>query len=191
MNAIILAGGKSSRTSEYKAFLEVGGEKIINRIIVKLQEVFKETIIIADEESKYRGYGLKIFRDKVPHKGPLMGLYTGLLHAQSDYNFVVGCDQPFLDPDLIKYMVKKALNVDILMPKIKGQLQPLHAIYNKNCLPLIEKNMMEDKYSFYGLCQWARVDYINEEEINSICNIDKAFFNVNTDVDLLKAEEMV
>lgn len=191
MNAIILAGGKSSRTLKYKAFMKVDGEEIISRIIIKLKEVFKKTIIIADQESKYRGYGLEIFIDKFPEKGPLVGLYTGLLNTQSDYNFVVGCDQPFLDTNLIKYMVEKASGVDILIPKIKDQLQPLHAIYNKSCLPLIEKNMMENKYSFYGLCQLARVNYVNEEEISSICDIDKAFFNVNTDADLLKAEEMV
>ncbi|MDI6786192.1 MAG: molybdenum cofactor guanylyltransferase [bacterium] len=191
MTAIILAGGKSSRTTKYKAFMRVGREKLIDRVILNLKEIFDEVIIVADEKSKYQEYGLKIFIDKVPNKGPLMGLYTGLLSSSSDYNFAVGCDQPFLNTDLIKYMINKELDVDIVIPRIRGQIQPLHALYRKSCLPFIEKNMKENRYSLYSLCKSAKVGYIEEDEINSKYDIEKAFFNVNTDLDLLKAEELI
>jgi len=188
MTAIILAGGKSSRTTKYKAFMEVGEVKIITRMITELKKVFKEIIVIADKEERYKEYDLKVFIDLIPEKGPLVGLYTGLLNSKSNYNFVVGCDQPFLEANLIKYLINQADEIDIVAFQIKGKLQFLGAIYNKSCLPLVEKSIKEGIYSFKRLYELAKVRSIAEEEISSLSDLDKAFLNVNTDMDLLKAE---
>lgn len=192
MTALILAGGKSSRVSStYKALLQLGGKCVIERIISLLSGQFEEVIIIADEIQRYADLGLEVLIDLMPGKGPLVGLYTGLVNSPSPYNFVVACDMPFLNPDLIEVM-KKAIRPedDVLIPRVQERLHPLHAIYSRNCLPVIKAKIGRGNFSMHSLLPDLRVRYLEEEEIRAICRPEIALFNLNTDQDVEEARKL-
>ncbi|MBU1487388.1 molybdenum cofactor guanylyltransferase, partial [bacterium] len=96
--SIILAGGKSSRMGEDKALLRFEGRSLIEWVIAGLKEVGGEIIIVANEPERFKSLGLRAVKDILPDKGPLVGLYSGLLSSFSEYSFVCGTDMPFLSP---------------------------------------------------------------------------------------------
>lgn len=111
--AIILAGGKGKRLGMNKPFIRVGKFYLIEIVFMKLKELFPEIIIVTSEENYLNLSELwkgpirpAIVKDDIPEKGPLGGLYTGLLLIKNHYAFVCACDMPFLNPNLIKYMFR-------------------------------------------------------------------------------------
>ena len=54
MTGVILAGGKNSRIGLNKAFLEIGGKKIIDRTIEIYKKIFDEILIITNTPEDYQ-----------------------------------------------------------------------------------------------------------------------------------------
>ncbi len=184
MTVIILAGGKASRFGRDKAFVKIEGIPIIKRQIKILSKAFKKIIIVTNSPDKYRLKGVKIIQDIIPDKGPLGGLYSGLRASDSIYNFVVACDMPFLNERLVKYMIKNIKNFDVFIPKIDNKLHPLCGIYSKNCIPVIEQRLMQDRLKVSGIFSELKAKFISKKKLQSF---DKALLcleNINTLQDL-------
>lgn len=186
---IILAGGKSSRMGEDKAFLEFEGKRLIEWVILVLREAGQEIIIVANDPWKFKGLGLKVVKDILPDKSPLVGLYSGLLSSSSQYNFVCGTDMPFLNPSLIKYMLDQAQGgCDVFVPRIGGRVEPLCAVYKRSCLSSIAEVIKEGlsstpigekRLSLQSFFDRVKIRYITEDEIMPFGRPEKLFFNIN------------
>ena len=202
MTGVILAGGKNSRIGLNKAFLEIGGKKIIDRTIEIYKKIFDEILIITNtpedyqyltesviltlNEVKGKNLKLKIYTDLIPHRGSLGGIYTGLHYSKSDYAFFAACDMPFLNERVIRHIIKVARDYDIIVPYFKHRLHPLHAVYSKKCLPLIKvmvgKNRLKIKDLFLK-CKVKRITDIPETKL-------PPFSNINTMRDFRRADKM-
>src|SRR3989338_6940699 len=166
MTAIILAGGESSRMGTDKAFLKIGNQPLIKRQIGVLRKIFEKIIIVTNSLPKYRGYkGIKIISDIIPHHGPLGGIYSGLLASSSTYNFVVACDMPFINQGLIRYIIRNRDNYDIIIPKIDRKYHPLFGMYSKNCLPIIEKRIKQQRLKVSSIFLKVKTNFISKREI--------------------------
>jgi molybdopterin-guanine dinucleotide biosynthesis protein A len=51
-----------------------------------------------------------IRRDRVPRCGPLGGVYTALKTAKAETVVFLACDMPFISPEFIGWVIKKADN---------------------------------------------------------------------------------
>lgn len=120
VSAVILAGGKSRRMGRDKAFLEIDGKPLITRVIECVEKVCAESLIVANDIELYRQFGLQVVRDVLPGKGSLGGLYSGLLAAQEQFIFAFACDMPFLNPDLMQYMISLIPAYDVVIPHARG-----------------------------------------------------------------------
>jgi len=65
-------------------------------------------------------------------KNSLIGLYSGLKQSDTPYIFVTGCDMPFINIELIKYMVNLLQDEDIIVPFVDGYYEPLYALYKNS-----------------------------------------------------------
>ncbi|MFH1562936.1 MAG: molybdenum cofactor guanylyltransferase [Nitrospirota bacterium] len=211
MTGIILAGGKGSRLGNInKALIKLGGVTIIERVIEGLKKTLFDEIIICGGQNPIKDTiqearldetrldGLTPIEDIIPHKGPLVGLYSGLMKSTSFYNFVVAGDMPFLNTNLIKYMKDKISGSDVLIPKTQRGVEPLHAIYSKNCLEIIKRKifsekacLVKEKLSIESIFSELKVEYILEDEIRQFSLPEIAFFNINTEQDIEKAKRLV
>lgn len=190
VTAAILAGGKASRMGGVnKALLEIGGRSMIEREIEVLDSIFDETIIITNNPEHYQSLDKPLFVDVIPGKGSLGGLYTGLIKAKNHYCFFVPCDMPFLNTKVIDYLLSSLDEHDIVIPRINGHLEPMHAIYSKKCIPFIQTLLEGDDLKIKQL--FAEVDTFEISE-DCIRNFDPAFdfiINVNTPEDFEKAKK--
>ncbi|MCX7635430.1 MAG: molybdenum cofactor guanylyltransferase [Syntrophales bacterium] len=101
VTGIILAGGRSTRMGTNKALIRIGGERLIDRTVRVYREVFDDIILVTNEPLLYVDQDVAIVTDVVPGRGPLMGIFTGLLFAAHDAAFVAPCDMPYLTAGII------------------------------------------------------------------------------------------
>lgn len=182
-SAVILNGGKSSGLSVgNKALLEIEGIPIIKRICSTLEPIFDEIIIVSNDPEEIEKLlpDKDIFRDEIDSRGPLSGIYTGLLKIRSERAFFCACDMPFLNHELIRYIVKKSSRHDITCPVYEGHVEPLHSVYSKRCIGLIEELFKDDNlFRVTSLFPISRTRLLN---INKTpCDVHVYdFLNINT-----------
>ncbi|MGD9678528.1 MAG: molybdenum cofactor guanylyltransferase [Vulcanibacillus sp.] len=184
ITGIILAGGKSSRMGKDKSILAIdNNQTLISNTVSILNEIFDEVIIISNSKNKYGFKNVQETSDIFLESGPLGGIHAGLSVSKNNSIFVVACDMPFLDKSLIEFLLEQNYGFDITVPLIRGRLEPLHAVYSKKCLPYIEDYLKRGIYKIIDFYPLVRVNYVNEESIKHISNLEKVFYNVNTPYD--------
>lgn len=187
MAAIILSGGNNSRLNTDKALLQVGQKTIIEREIAVLSTIFIKIIIVTNSPEKYKHFKADLVSDLIPGNGPLGGIYSGLTMSEDEHNFVVSCDLPFLNANLISYMKEIIHKADVVIPKYNGFLEPLHAFYSKSCLPTVKKFLDQNDLRVQSFFTEVRVKHIDKTVIERFDPRGVVFFNVNTEENLKRA----
>jgi molybdopterin-guanine dinucleotide biosynthesis protein A len=190
---IILAGGKGKRLGQEKSWVELGGNNLLQRAVFHLEFFNSEIIIVKAPEGKLPPVSsvvsLKIVQDSVGGKGPLAGLLAGLVNSQYKNNLLVACDMPFLNKDLLRYLASLTDgSYDAVVPRMGHYLEPLQAVYSKNCIPEIEELLAQDKLNVDGLFNRMRTRFVEPAEIERFDPTHLGFMNINTPADLEKAE---
>jgi molybdopterin-guanine dinucleotide biosynthesis protein A len=181
MTGIILAGGESRRMGTDKALLDINGRPMIEHVLAVFAGLFKRTIIVTNTPDRYQVYGVELTSDVLDIRGPLTGIYSGLLRSSDEYNFVAACDMPFLNPRLIAHMRELAAGHDAVVPMFGGGfLEPLHAIYRKGILPVIETQVRKQDRRIRGMFDHIQVRYVPEDEIVRFDPQKRSFRNLNT-----------
>ncbi len=188
INCIVLAGGKSSRLGYDKVLETVGNRSLLQQIIFRLSSLNSDIIIVTATEQSLAQFidypRLRVVADIYPGKASLGGIYTGLAVSGSFYNLVVACDMPFLNLALLRYMIQLSVDFDLIIPRLGDKVEPLHAVYSKNCLAPIELLIKQGNLRVAELLSLVRVRYVEAEEINRFDPEHLSFFNVNTEADL-------
>jgi len=191
MTGVILAGGESRRMGRPKLFIEVGGVPMFERVYRVCHQVFSEIIIVANDRERVGACGDRIVPDITPGKGALGGIYTGLVHASNDRCFCVAADMPFLHMPLIRHMIERSPEGDVIIPRTSDGLHPLHAIYAKNCRKPIEALLSTGDLKIIDFFPEVTVIYLSEGEILQYDPLLRSLINVNTEDDLRRAEKLL
>lgn len=189
LTGIILSGGKSIRMGQNKPFIEIEGVPIISRTHSLFEKIFEEVIIVTNQKDLYRMFNAKIYEDLLANGGVAGGLYTGLFFSSFRYSFCVASDMPFLKEPVIEYLIKNTEDYDVVVPRTKDGLHPLHAIYSKNCLEPIRKIIEDKSYRIIDFYQKMRIKIIDEDEIISLDPRRESFININTPEELLQIKQ--
>ena len=184
ITGVILAGGKSTRYGTNKAFAEVQGVRLIERTISVMGSVCPRLLLVTNTPAEYAYLQLPMVEDLIKGLGPLGGIYTGLEVIDDENGLFVACDMPFLREDLLRYMVTLRGDFDAVVPRVNWMVEPLHALYTKNCLPSLRKFVRSQELQILKFFQKIRVRYMEEEEIRKIDPDLKSFFNINRPEDL-------
>ena len=195
LSGIVLAGGLSRRLGRDKAVEPFGDEPLIARVIGRLSTLTNETVVVVNNEARGAELPLpdeaKVAVDIYPDSGSLGGIFSGLTVANTDWGFVVACDMPFLNTDLIAHMLTLREDYDAVVPLLDGYPEPTHAAYSKACLPHIESRLEAGQLKIAGFFDDVRVRYVSESEIDSFDAERLSFFNVNRPDDLERALALV
>ena len=186
VTGVILAGGKNIRMGESKAFLEIAGQRIIDRTVELFKGIFSQVILITHTPLKYSYLDIEIVIDIVPKSGALIGIYTGIFYSSHPYCFVTACDMPFLNRKVIEYMITIRKDYDVVIPHLEDGYHPLHAIYSKQCIRSIEKHIHEDNLKIIDFFDKIKAKEVTTDEINSLDPTLNSFLNINTPEDLTR-----
>jgi molybdopterin-guanine dinucleotide biosynthesis protein A len=183
-----------------KAFLRLGDETFIERILRLLRPLFDAVSIVTNEPDLYARFDASVVPDEKSGIGPLMGLYSGLKASGSEMSFVTAVDTPLLAEALVRLLIDGGDECDARVPRWKGEVEPLCAAYSRRCLPAIESVMEKVAentatasvavagriVAFFPL---IRACFVEESAVKTIDPQGLSFFNVNThaDYDALRA----
>ncbi|MBU5425166.1 molybdenum cofactor guanylyltransferase [Tissierella pigra] len=185
--AIILAGGKSSRMGFDKQFIEVNQDRLMDIVINKLKEEFKEIIIVTNKPEGYYKNQYIVTKDIIEGKGPLSGIHAGLKLSSSRYAFVVACDMPHINLDYIRYM-KEFIgneNIDGSVTKYGELVEPFNGFYSKGIIENIEKHLLNQRRSINSLLKELNIKYVEGSKAREFSPNWDMFINLNTQEDLI------
>jgi len=193
VTGVLLAGGNSRRMGEDKRYLVVGEQTLLERGLAVLRSIFQEVLVVIAQDSLPFNVDARVVRDLVPDCGSLGGLYTGLTQATTPYIFVVACDMPFLDPAVITQFTSRRASADIVMAKLAARLHPMHALYSKGCLPVLEQMIRARQLKIQEMVSHSslHVRYVTDADLLTIDPSGRSFQNVNTPADLEVARSLI
>jgi len=190
VTSIVLAGGKSLRLGRCKAMETICGQSLVERAVERLKTISNQILIVTSEEQP----GLPITReaeivvDIYPGKGPLGGIYTGLFASELPYSIVVACDMPFLNVELLRYLIELSEGFDAVIPRLEeGKIEPLHAVYSRKCINTISAELECDHLKISQALGILRVRYVEREECQRFDPQLLSFFNINSLADFKQA----
>ncbi|MBW4055923.1 MAG: molybdenum cofactor guanylyltransferase [Proteobacteria bacterium] len=179
ITGVILVGGKSRRMGRDKAFLEVDGKPLFERMLAVFRESFHRILLAGNREERFAAYGLPVLTDIYPGSS-LGGLYTGLFHAATEYVFVSSCDIPFPNTDILRHLCSLKDGFDAVVPSTMYGYEPLFALYAKSSLGPIKALLDSGDFCAYAWYPQVRVRYVPYEELTHLDRDERAFLNVNT-----------
>ena len=197
-SCIILCGGQSRRMGQDKGSMIIQDKPMIKHILSTLNHHINEVVIVLNDKDRIEKYGefinpqdydynLTICEDEIKNKGPMPGIMTGLTHITGDYALILPCDSPYVSSKYIDTIFKE-INDDhqAIVPyhdsenKLKTS-EPLHSIYNRNLIPVIEDLLSQDILHIKGLIEKIDTKFvqIDDKKIEK-----KEFRNLNRPSDI-------
>lgn len=194
-SAIILAGGKGSRLKyTEKALLKYNNMTLLENTLNILKPITDEIIIsLRDIKQKelFSEYltNSKIVYDQYNAKGPIGGIVSALESTTGKYVFIVACDMPFLNINVIKIIFEKSIGYYGAVPVWKnGNCEPLHAVYQTSILKTIAQTCIkQEKYSVVNaVSKMSNINYIDMDIIKIFDPDLRSFININEPIDVEK-----
>jgi molybdopterin-guanine dinucleotide biosynthesis protein A len=189
---VILAGGRNTRfNGQDKAFIHIGQRQVLDRILDVFSDLFDDIILVTNEPVKYLTWDVTLATDIYPVRSSLTGIHAGLFFTANPYAFVTACDMPFLKKEIVKKIIGSIEpDMDVIIPETAAGLEPLCAVYSKNCQKSAENNLRQHHLKIQQFFKTVRVKKIEENELRKKDPGLISFYNINTPTDLDRAERI-
>lgn len=203
LSVLILAGGRSRRMGRDKIWLELDGIPLIERLVRRVLPLADELLFSTNAGERFMALGAtlpmptRVVADRFPGAGPLAGLHAGLSDARHDLVLALAADLPFVNPDLIRHLIGLAEGFDAVVPQTADattgalQWEPLHALYRRTCLPVIEAHLTAGDRQMICFFDEVRVRAVGPDELRRFDPELLSFFNINTPEDWARGLEIV
>jgi molybdopterin-guanine dinucleotide biosynthesis protein A len=192
LDGVVLAGGASRRLGVDKALLQFDDGPLLCIVVKRLAQVCPRVLVAVDRADRYRHLGLAVdfVTDESPGLGPLAGLQAALRAGRMEHTLVVACDLPFLNPALLRHMAQLPRTYDALVPRWLGRWQPLHAVYARSCLAVVDKLLASGGGSMHDLLDRVQVQALDEDELRRLDPQGLSLINLNTPADVKRAQRL-
>ena len=171
-NAVIFAGGKSSRMGKDKSLLPFGNYSTLSQFQQERLKPWFKKVYISAKENKF-DFPCEYMEDKTPVSSPLIGLLSILESIEENEVFVLSVDAPFVDKGVIdKILNNDNSSYDVIVAKSPSGIQPLCGLYKKSILPFIYSQLDANDHKLKSLLKHAQAHYVTFHE-------DLPFTNLN------------
>jgi molybdenum cofactor guanylyltransferase len=182
ISGFVLAGGKSSRMGTDKALLMIQNETLLQRMI-SLIDPFCQKVFVSGQDPEYSVYQVEMIPDKNSGCGPIEGLYSSLRFSSTEWNLFISVDVPFISEELIRLLIMNASACDCVIPQHESGVEPLVAMYNRSCLPVIEEMIKTGNFKLQNLISVLHTKFLNCNDL--ILENPRLFHNLNRMEDFL------
>jgi molybdenum cofactor guanylyltransferase len=156
-DAVLLAGGKSTRMGTDKAGVLVQGQPLWRRQLATLRALDPDELFISGRDGgPYANEGLEILKDRYAERGPLGGLETALSRTKKDYLVVLAIDLPAMRADFLARLAQMAISRGrSVVPQGGETFEPLAAVYSGAIRGLVVERLQSRDYSLQNLIRCA------------------------------------
>lgn len=179
MISAILAGGENIRYPVPKGFIEVGGERLIDKTLGLLTETTDSVVISTNAPEIFFHLRVPLVGDVIKSSGPMAGILSVLLATGADNVFVTACDMPFLKPGLVRYIIETHRG-EATVPVFRGRPEPLAAVYSRAAARTMEEMLNRRRGSLTDMLSRLSVRMIEEAEWRKHDPEGTSFCNINT-----------
>lgn len=187
VGGIVLCGGQSQRMGRPKAWLPIGGEQMLPRVVRLLREAVEPVVVVAAPEQDVPPVPAEVavVRDAHKGRGPLQGLAAGLqaLQGSADAAYVSSCDVPFLQPRFVRRLLDLLGEHMICVPRVGDYHHPLAAVYRREVGSAVERLLAEDRLRPYFLFQAVPTRVVEAAELADVDPTFQTLRNLNTPED--------
>lgn len=196
MNAVVLAGGLSSRMEGMsKPLAQLGQRPLIEHVIQRVEpQVARTHISINGEAEQFQPFGHNlVFDENQPPRGPLEGVLSAMRFIRKENDncrwlLVVTADSPFLPLDL-------AAQLKFAAESRNAQVAYISYGKDKHYLCSLWATELEEQISAYlnqaeGYSVRGLLKQLNAMEYEFKAETQNPFFNINTPTDLRKAQTL-
>lgn len=187
----IQAGGQSGRMGRDKGLVQLAGKPLIQHVLDRVEGLGEEILVTTNHPEDYASLQVRLASDAVPGVGALVGLHTALSAASGDVVLVLACDMPFVSRTLLQHLLKLAPRAEVVVPRRRGEYEPLHAVYARSCLRAVEAAMAAGQVRVISFFPQVRVLAVEDDALVALDPDGMSFFNINTPEDLAQAERIL
>jgi molybdenum cofactor guanylyltransferase len=181
VTGFILAGGKSTRMGTDKAFIEFEGRSLLERALGLARSVTPDVRIVGARE-KFAPFA-PVVEDIFRERGPLAGIHAALRGSQTELNFMLAVDMPFVSVTFLQYLISEArtaAEATVIVPRSDGRRQPLCAVYRPGFADAAEPALLAGRNRIDSLFDTVETRVIGEEELDRTGFSSAIFRNLNT-----------
>jgi molybdopterin-guanine dinucleotide biosynthesis protein A len=183
VDGFVTAGGRSSRMGEDKAWLEINGRPMIERVISAVREATPRVSLIANDAS-YSSFGLPVIPDVNRGIGPLEAIRVALSRTSGSYALMVGCDLPMVTSELLLFLLDLREEYEAVVPiGPDGKWETMCAVYSRALLPKATTLIEQGARAVRSLLDVANVRTVPFEELRHLGGSKSFFENVNSQAD--------
>jgi molybdopterin-guanine dinucleotide biosynthesis protein A len=197
-SAIVLAGGVSRRLGQDKRRLRLwgtAGPTLLEHTVDILARLCADVIVVLNDPERWGDLPARLVTDIYPDGGSLGGIYSGLVAVTHNYALAVASDMPFLSADLIRAMLMRSRDYDVLIPRSLSagttrnslDVEPLHAIYSKSCLEPMRMLLESGRRQIAAFFPQVQVAYVEPQETRRYDPSGRSLLNINTPEQLATA----
>ena len=183
----VTAGGASSRMGRDKAWLELGGLTMIEHVIAAIRPVTSSVSVIANRP-EYQRLGVPLYQDENFGVGPMEAIRVALANANAARVVLVGCDMPFVTPELFRLLLKLSDTHQAVVPlDTTGRLEPLCAVYAVDALSTVTELIADGARKIRLLFDRISTRYVGFDQLCHLRGADLFFENINTEQEYRRA----
>lgn len=196
-SAIILAGGFSRRLRQDKGRLLLANKPLIKHVLDVVNSIVDETFVVVSSNGQAENFAnvansnVKIAVDAEDVQSPLVGALTGLEKTGEEYSLLLPCDTPLVSREILLLLFELCINKNAVIPRWpNGYIEPLQAVYRtKPALEAAKNALSGGKFNMRSMIDRLHgVRFISTLVLRQLDPELRTFFNVNTPLDLKKAE---
>jgi molybdopterin-guanine dinucleotide biosynthesis protein A len=168
-----------------KLALPFGDELLLQRVARIVASVVQPVVVVAaaDQELPALPPDVCVLRDQTPHLGPLAGMQVGL-EALARHNipaaYVSACDTPLLKPELIRALIARLGDHELVVPREGEFHHPLAGVYRTSLAPRIQEMVAHSRLRPLFLIQESNARTVDVETLRAADPHLDSLRNANT-----------
>lgn len=187
LNAIILAGGQSSRMGKDKALLLIDGIPLLQKIYTVANDCASVVYVVTPRIEQYTPIlpqSCQFIRENTPTQGPLVAFCQALTQVESEWILLLACDLPLLTSPVVQQWANSLASVAeeaiAYLPNQDHLWQPLCGFYRFYCLSSLQNYIKQGGRSFQGWLNQSSVQQllVNDPHILLNCNTPQDFLSI-------------
>jgi molybdopterin-guanine dinucleotide biosynthesis protein len=175
----LLAGGKSTRMGQDKAFIDFDGGTLLEWMRDRTGHVFQQVFVVTKDAFRFHGLGLPIVSDAMAEGGSVVGVYSAMLASPTERVVCVACDMPFVTPRLLRELADGSAEYDVFVPRHAGFVQPLCAVYSRRALDSFRSFILSGGRRIFDVYPDLNTGFLDLDD-GRLGDPEEFFANVNT-----------
>lgn len=171
----VLTGGSSARMGRDKAMLPYGDGTLVEWVARIAQHAAGAVYLVGAPE-RYVHLGIPCLSERYAGCGPMSGIEAALRQGV-DWNLILACDMPGVDPEWLRGLVNTAVDGEkpaVVAAHGTGHLEPLCAVYHARLLPVFEAALAEGRYSIRKLLDTIDFTRFPVKQPEHVSNVNTA-----------------